>query len=64
VGAPNFQVFTGIKLQFPAGVTSSWNINFWAELAAAKVRRSVFASAAHLPVLIACGSLLGRPIPI
>jgi hypothetical protein len=28
VGAPNFQVFTGIKLQFPAGVTSSWNINF------------------------------------
>lgn len=28
VGAPNFQVFTGIKLQFPAGVTSNWNINF------------------------------------
>ena len=28
VGAPNFQVFTGIKLQFPAGVTSHWNINF------------------------------------
>ena len=28
VGAPKFQVFTGIKLQFPAGVTKSWNINF------------------------------------
>jgi hypothetical protein len=25
VGAPKFQVFTGIKLQFPPGVTSSWN---------------------------------------
>jgi hypothetical protein len=28
VGAPNFQVFTGVKLQFPAGVTKNWNINF------------------------------------
>jgi hypothetical protein len=25
VGAPNFQAFTGIKLQFPSSVTSSWN---------------------------------------
>ncbi len=24
-GAPNFQVFTGIKLQFPPSVTSNWN---------------------------------------
>jgi hypothetical protein len=25
VGAPNFQAFTGIKLQFPPSFTSSWN---------------------------------------
>jgi hypothetical protein len=25
-GAPNFQVFTGIKLQFPPSVTSSWKL--------------------------------------
>jgi hypothetical protein len=25
VGAPNFQLFTGIKLQFPGSVTSNWN---------------------------------------
>jgi hypothetical protein len=25
VGAPNFQLFTGIKLQFPGNVTSGWN---------------------------------------
>jgi hypothetical protein len=25
VGAPRFQVFTGIKIQFPPGVTSKWN---------------------------------------
>jgi hypothetical protein len=24
-GAPNFQIFTGIKLQFPPSLTSSWN---------------------------------------
>jgi hypothetical protein len=28
VGAPNFQVFTGVKLQFPAEITKGWNINF------------------------------------
>jgi hypothetical protein len=28
VGAPNFQVFTGVKLQFPAEVTKNWNVNF------------------------------------
>ena len=25
VGAPNFQAFTGIKLQFPPSFTSNWN---------------------------------------
>lgn len=27
-GVPNFQVFTGIKLQFPPSYTSKWNIHF------------------------------------
>jgi hypothetical protein len=25
VGAPRFQVFTGIKIQFPSSLSSSWN---------------------------------------
>ncbi len=28
LGAPKFQVFTGVKLQFPPKLTSGWNINF------------------------------------
>jgi hypothetical protein len=28
IGAPNFQVFTGIKLQFSPSLTSRWNIKF------------------------------------